>query len=335
MHRHEKGSLSISALWILALLSLLAVGLAKNVLVDFRLNAFALRSAEAAWLARAGVQQAIATLLADTLSAAQGGYDAFSDDWAYNPEKFRAIPLGSGFFEVAYAGPDEPGGPTTRYGILDENRRININKAPPRVLRRLPGMTEEKIAALLDWIDPDEIPREKGAESSDYFAEGAGHGCKNAPVESFDELLLIRGFTRDDVHNLQKLVTFYGDGKININTTTETVLIALGLPAPVAAGIIDARQGEDKVPFTQDDLAFKSPGEIVPALSKVLELGPKEQVILNRLVSGNLLGVTSSFFLIESYGVVLNGKVRHKVRARVQRDAAGTVKILSWWDGRY
>ena len=64
---------------------------------------------------------------------------------------------------------------------------------PRDALMALPGMTEDIADAMLDWIDEDDEPREFGAEADSYTA--LGYEPRNGPIDSLDELLLVRGVT--------------------------------------------------------------------------------------------------------------------------------------------
>ncbi|MCH8235789.1 MAG: general secretion pathway protein GspK [Chloroflexi bacterium] len=90
-----------------------------------------------------------------------------------------------------------------RFGLEDESARVNLNTllvadagaedGGRRVLLALPGMTEEIADAILDWIDPDDEPREFGAEVDYYSGLNPPYAPKNGPLETIEELLLVRG----------------------------------------------------------------------------------------------------------------------------------------------
>jgi len=58
-------------------------------------------------------------------------------------------------------------------------------------------MTEELVDALIDWRDSDDNPRPLGAESEYYESLDPGYHVKNEPFETLEELLLVKGFTRE------------------------------------------------------------------------------------------------------------------------------------------
>ncbi len=49
--------------------------------------------------------------------------------------------------------------------------------------------------AILDWLDPDDTPRENGAEVDYYAAQNPPYAPKNGPLDTIEELLLVRGVT--------------------------------------------------------------------------------------------------------------------------------------------
>lgn len=63
------------------------------------------------------------------------------------------------------------------------------------LLMGIPGMTENEADAILDFIDTDDEPREFGAER-DYYAQlPVPYAPVNGPLQSIEQLLLVRGVT--------------------------------------------------------------------------------------------------------------------------------------------
>jgi type II secretory pathway component PulK len=94
-----------------------------------------------------------------------------------------------------------------RFGITDEASKLNLNTATEEQLLRLlqpvvlamghePGVELELVYAILDWRDADDEPgsEEKPAESAYYRTLDPPYRAKNAPFESVEELLMVRGF---------------------------------------------------------------------------------------------------------------------------------------------
>lgn len=64
-----------------------------------------------------------------------------------------------------------------------------------QLLMTLPGMTEPIADAILDWIDTDTDPRPSGCEDEYYSTLPSPYACPNQPLQSVEELLLVRGVT--------------------------------------------------------------------------------------------------------------------------------------------
>ncbi len=137
-----------------------------------------------------------------------------------NPDLFQAQPVllgqspthGGNFTIVAPAFDESGQFAGQRYGLQDESARLNLNavlladsvveNGARTLLMGLPGMTEEVADAILDWIDPDDEPREFGAESDYYEQLTPPYAAKNGPLATIGELLLVRGVTPQLLYGL-------------------------------------------------------------------------------------------------------------------------------------
>ena len=93
---------------------------------------------------------------------------------------------------------------TMRFGITPEGGKLNLNTASEAEITRLfedvlPALgvenTPELIACLLDWLDTDDEMRPNGAETEYYKTLVPGYCAKNGPLDTLEELLLVKGFT--------------------------------------------------------------------------------------------------------------------------------------------
>lgn len=127
-------------------------------------------------------------------------------------------------------------------GFVNETQ-YNIFK---RLLREL-KINEEYADRLVDFIDPDKIPRVPGGE----------YNAKNHFLFSLSELSYI--FPDDVVKTVMPYLTVFGDGKININTADRPLLKTLhpGMTGALAQRIKEIR--EDK-PFERMGDVIKVPG---------------------------------------------------------------------------
>lgn len=148
-----------------------------------------------------------------------------------NPQMFQAVNVSNGTdgvtpsnYSVLAPGLDELGRFSgIRFGLQNESARLNINTlivleensdvlAPMisvadaeaevdseniavSLLMGLPGMTADVADAILDWIDEDSEPRELGAEQEYYTTLATPYSPPNGPLQSVEELLLVRGIT--------------------------------------------------------------------------------------------------------------------------------------------
>jgi type II secretory pathway component PulK len=172
----------IVAMWIVLVLAGLALVFARAMRV--RLTASA--NHVAALQAEAAAQGALQVVLS-RLDGTDGSYVSDED------VSWEAIPIGGGYAWVL--NPSLADDTTYAFGLRDEAARINVNTAPTDVLVQLPGMTSELAAAVVDWRDEDSEISPGGAESEYYLLLSDPYQCKDAPFESPEELLLVKGAT--------------------------------------------------------------------------------------------------------------------------------------------
>ena len=79
----------------------------------------------------------------------------------------------------------------------EEAEDEEVDTSGRALLMMLPGMTVDIADAILDWIDEDDNPREYGAEFDFYSGLDPPYSPKNGPLETVEELLLVRGVTPD------------------------------------------------------------------------------------------------------------------------------------------
>lgn len=72
------------------------------------------------------------------------------------------------------------------------------------LLMALPGMTEDVADAILDFVDEDDEPREYGAERDYYMSLSTPYAPINGPLQSIEQLLLVRGVTPDLLFGLDQ-----------------------------------------------------------------------------------------------------------------------------------
>jgi type II secretory pathway component PulK len=207
------------------------------------------------------------------------------------------------------SGRGEPAGGTTktRYGLIDEERKINVNTAGTAVMERLfefllggdETRAQDLAAAITDWRDADSELSTPVGSAEDSFYRNLTYNpyeAKDAPLETLDELRLIKDMDVNSMEKLKDYLTVFGDGKININTAPRAVLWALGMSTYLTDKVMSYRSGKDKALGTADDNVFKSASNIVSDLSQFSSLSASEVADLSRIVD-QFLTVQSQNFM--------------------------------------
>ncbi len=138
------------------------------------------------------------------------------------------------------------GNGTLSYSISDENSKISINSASRGVLIKAlefsgveVGEERDIIAdSILDWIDKDSNHRINGAENDYYQDQNPPYNAKNGTIESLEELLKVRGMTKEIFFGtfegetqkqigLDQIFTAYDATPVNPNTASSEVLSIL------------------------------------------------------------------------------------------------------------
>lgn len=79
--------------------------------------------------------------------------------------------------------------------FIDEGSRVNVNTAPETLMKNLFEALgcREFVAPLLDWRDPDNLPRPDGAEEAEYAALSPSVKVRNGSIPVPQELRRIKG----------------------------------------------------------------------------------------------------------------------------------------------
>ncbi len=256
----NRGAALIITLLIITTLAGLTIAFSQQSNVDLSLAGYTRDGYRACQLAHSGIDLALALLDEDD----NKNMDSLTEGWA----RFGVESL-----------PEEPPEEITFTGqIVDENRKININKlindkgeideqSLERILRLFTvlGLREAHVNAISDWLDIDDIKRLDGAEDYYYQNLERPYSCFNGPLMTIAQLFLIKGlkdierFGEKGEKRLEGFLTIYGDGKININTAPREVLMSLDkdIDGAVAQSVIDYRSEED---FTNPSDLAKVPG---------------------------------------------------------------------------
>jgi DNA uptake protein ComE-like DNA-binding protein len=182
-HR-RRGTVLIVTMWLLAVLTGMVLVLADAMRIEGACSANYAARLQAAAIEDGAVEYVLANL-----DALEGKVPSETD------MPCQGVAVGDGAFWIVR--PDYEEGRQTTYGVVDEASKLNLNTATVEMLSALPEMTPEAAAAVVDWRDADSDMTVGGAESEYYLLLPTPHECKNAPLETVEELLLIKLASRE------------------------------------------------------------------------------------------------------------------------------------------
>jgi general secretion pathway protein K len=311
----QAGSMLVVALWALSLLGVFSISLGFGV------------RQKAALLSRLSTLDAVYPIAYSGVELAKGlvksddnfDVDLLGDPWASGGQ---GAALSGGRFLLVPEGPSP---------VVDEERKVNLNRTSLQIVSRLLGRVsglpneeaDELAYNLLDWMDSDSSfgHPQYGAEDSYYDDLPRPYAAKDAPYESMDELLLVKGMTPGILEKIRPFVTVYGSGKVNLNTASRDVLAALGF-SPLGVETIAAhRAGDDKEDGTSDDRFFTSPGAVASDIAALgaTQLDSSQTVVLDGLAASGQIGVASTAFSVRSVGTLERNGASVEVEAVFDR----------------
>ncbi len=320
--RNQRGMALLVTMTVLALLVVAVLEFNRRMQSEL-LGAAGLRhSVQLGHAARSALSAARAVLDG---AGEENDHDSLRDDWA-RPETYEF--LGDLFEEgeLRVVVSDLSGRLQLNALIGPDGQYNEVQKA--MFLRLLTSQriglegeeAEGVLDALKDWLDgDDEVTGFDGAEESFYQGKAEPHGCRNGPLAFVEELLLVRGFSRELLYGsgeregIARYVTAHGaDGRININTAPDGVLLAL-------AGELDDDMVADMIAYRGEEKSDLGSAEWYRNVASL----PAELVL-----PAEVLSVQSVFFEVE-VEARLGSAVRRAV-ALLGRRTDRRTELLSW-----
>ncbi len=324
-------------LWILVLLSVIVGEFCFFMRTEVKMTTNFKEQTEAYYIAYAGVQKAIEALISDKMVGPPGsiyerdGGPADIEEglamWRINA-LLPPVPFAQGSFQV---------------WLDNESGKIDLNSANTKILQMiLNGLELDDrikdiiIDSILDWRDKDSLHHLNGAEDDYYLSLEKPYECKDDDFDSIDELLLVKGVTKELFHGgLKDLVTVSFNpiqnkggsrrrriskkgitNKININAASPKMLRVFPfMTEDIIDAIIQYRE-------TQDFFSMADFAEIVG-----------DEVYQG--VSGFITFQLSPYYTIKSVGTSGTGNIKDIVNAKIEinRNHPKWHKILAWFDG--
>jgi len=174
-------------MWVIIILGALVLVFARSMRVEVLASANRLSAEQAA-----SVEKGAEAYVLSVIETAQGDAATILEAAA------EQLPLGDpadpyGYFWLLKPDPDNE--QYYSFGIQDEGAKVSVNAATSEELMKLPGLesAQEVADAIVDWRDEDSDVSGQGAESDYYQALPEPYAAKNAPFETPEELLLVKG----------------------------------------------------------------------------------------------------------------------------------------------
>jgi type II secretory pathway component PulK len=205
--KKRRGVVLVAVLVVVTSLSLAGYHFSDTMSAQHKASEYTHRQLQAKAFAESGIWYAAAML------SNQNNYNGVlnGNPWN-NPQAFQAQPIqadsGLGYFSIiAPANLDDGSSLNVPiYGVSDEGGKINVNtimKIDPTgqslqgMLLNLPNMTEDIANNIVAWLG-EQFGIQNGGAQSDYYGNlNPPYRSKNGPIDHLDELLLVKGVTRD------------------------------------------------------------------------------------------------------------------------------------------
>jgi type II secretory pathway component PulK len=185
--RGRKAFVLLTVLVVIAFLALAAYRYNDLMRSEYLASHGAQRSAESRALAESGLNYSMAVLFAGQ------GQLAVNTSQSLEVDPANRSPL-KGSFQIIQV--EEESAKLNLNSLLDlDSSGDTLRQVLEKVQSTIPEMTDDVIAAIIDWMDEDDDLEEQGAETEYYMALDPPYRAKNAPVDSIEELLLVRGVT--------------------------------------------------------------------------------------------------------------------------------------------
>lgn len=317
-------------LWIMAILSVIVLEFSFGMRTETNMARHFKEDAYLYGLAEGGVHRALVELIYKHHPSVQQKRKAITEE--IPPEQEEWVTDGRPYSLSFSQG-------TCEVRVMGEDGKININFVSETLLRKIMthlGLEGEArdvvVASIMDWRDPDDFYRLNGAENDYYRSLPDPYDCKNGNLDSLEELLLIKGVTRELFYGrerigedqtegvgLKDLFSVYASGEqVDINSASSLVMrTVLGISGETVKQIIKAR--EEKRIENQPDL-----------LRRVPELSP----LIGEIGRHILYQSRSPYYTVESKARSLEGGLSRGLKAIVKVDSREKkgYKIVQWVD---
>lgn len=247
-NRSDSGVVLIIVLIVTAILTTLVVDLIYFTQIDSEISANTRDDIKARYIAKSGVNVVAGAMketpleeLKKATSLLNNQGDESDEIWSI---RVPILPVGDGNVSLT---------------VIDERSKINLNALVNqssnrvdeqvkieaeelfRVLDVDPRKSDLFIASLINWLDHpiqggDNDQDSSGAGADYYLSLEDPYNIKNGPLDSVDEIRMIRGMDEEFFGKIKDYVTVYpADKKVNFSTASKSVMISALKGAAVSA----------------------------------------------------------------------------------------------------
>lgn len=236
---NDRGIALILILWVLTLLSVMATQFAYSMRNEASITRNFREETEAHYFSKAGVHLAIREILQEV--------GVHTKDPSGNLTFFKIPPVQTEDEVILPSAPNRSGIQVgaeglglVEYEIQDEDGKLNLNGLDDQktklLLKQCGGMEEgaeldELVNSIMDWKDADKNHRAGGAEDSYYESLDPPYQSKDANFDTLEELLLVKGMTREIYDRITPHLTAWKTPSLNKNTATPCALEVVGTKA--------------------------------------------------------------------------------------------------------
>jgi len=198
--KRDRAFAVIIALVAVTVLTLMAGAFAYAMKIETKLAANTNNDEEFYWIGRGGVERACWWLALEGNMPFSSKQQYWAGGQGDGPETNGPAAILAG--ESLNGFPIGDG--TVSLTLTELESKINVNTADGPFLKEIlttqnadAGSISVVSDSILDWIDPDDNTRPAGAESDYYLGLTPSYNAKNAPMDSTEELQLVKGVTHD------------------------------------------------------------------------------------------------------------------------------------------
>ena len=288
----RSGAALMLALWALFLLSAMVIAWTLDIDSRLTLSGNASRVVEAEAMASSGAEVALDP-------SVEAGSSALHGSLGRN-QTYEARIMGEG------------GRLNLKWILAGENaQRLAILRQYLEVKGVDLNERDRMMDCLLDYVDPDDLPRLNGAESE------PGYQPKNAPLQRIEDLKEVKGWEKFTARrDWDADFTLYSTGPVDLVWASRDVLLSLpGFNEQIVDRFLELRRGPDGIDGTDDDPDFESPVQVQLALG----FTPQQYAQLTGPPGPPLIGFNDLVMRVVSVGK--SGNVKRTVEMVIRKTA--------------